>query len=180
MTAAAISNDLPPKPASARVHHTPTILQLESVECGAASLAMILAYYGRHVPLERLRVDCGVSRDGTKASNLLRAARLHGLEAKGYRKEPSEIGSLTLPAIAFWNFNHYVVVEGFKNGKAHLNDPAQGRRVVDADEFDRSFTGIVLAFQPAPDFQRMGAGPSVIRSLRQYFAGIKRAMAVLV
>lgn len=180
MTAAAISNDQPPKPASTRVHHTPTILQLEAVECGAASLAMILAYYGRHVPLERLRVDCGVSRDGTKASSLLRAARLHGLEAKGYRKEPSEVGSLPLPAIAFWNFNHYVVVEGFKNGKAHLNDPAQGRRMVDADEFDRSFTGVVLAFQPTPDFQRMGSGPSVIRSLRQYFAGIKRAAAILV
>jgi NHLM bacteriocin system ABC transporter peptidase/ATP-binding protein len=181
VTAAAIA-DVPSAKAAAttRVHRTPTVLQLESVECGAASLAMILAYYGRHVPLERLRVECGVSRDGTKASNLLRAARLHGLLAKGYRKEPSEIGTLTLPAIVFWNFNHFVVVEGFKNGKAHLNDPAQGRRVVDADEFDRSFTGIVLAFETGPDFQPMGTGPSVIRSLKQYFSSMKGAVAILV
>lgn len=177
----AVLNSIPPsKPANTRIHRTPTILQLETVECGAASLAMILAYYGRHVPLERLRVECGVSRDGTKASNLLRAARLHGLTAKGYRKEPAEIGSLPLPAIVFWNFNHYVVIEGFKNGKAHLNDPAQGRRVVDAGEFDRSFTGIVLAFERAADFEPMGNGPSVLRSLRQYFSGMKRALSLLV
>ena len=180
MTAAALNSIPPTRPANTRVHRTPTILQLETVECGAASLAMILAYYGRHVPLERLRVECGVSRDGTKASNLLRAARLHGLLAKGYRKEPTEISSLTLPAIVFWNFNHYVVVEGFKNGKAHLNDPAQGRRVVDAEEFDRSFTGIVLAFERGPEFQPMGSGPSVVRSLQQYFSGMRGALAVLV
>ena len=180
MTAAAV-NGLPPSGrVNTRVHRTPTILQLETVECGAASLAMILAYYGRHVPLERLRVECGVSRDGTKASNMLRAARLHGLIAKGFRKEPVEVGSLALPAIIFWNFNHYVVIEGFKRGKAYLNDPAQGRRVVDADEFDRSFTGIVLAFEPAPNFQPMGTGPSVVRSLRQYFSGMKSALALLV
>ena len=180
MTAAVLNSIPPSRPANTRVHRTPTILQLETVECGAASLAMILAYYGRHVPLERLRVECGVSRDGTKASNLLRAARLHGLLAKGYRKEPTAVGSLTLPAIVFWNFNHYVVIEGFKNGKAHLNDPAQGRRVVDADEFDRSFTGIVLAFEPGPEFQPIGSGPSVVRSLRQYFSGMRGAVAVLV
>ena len=180
MTTAALNSLPTSKPASTRIHRTPTVLQLETVECGAASLAMILAYYGRHVPLERLRVECGVSRDGTKASNLLRAARLHGLTAKGYRKEPAEIGSLPLPNIVFWNFNHYVVLEGFKNGKAHLNDPAQGRRVVDAGEFDRSFTGIVLAFERAPDFEPMGAGPSVIRSLRQYFSGMKGALSILV
>ena len=180
MTAAAIDGVPSPSPANTRVHRTPTILQLETVECGAASLAMILAYYGLHVPLERLRVECGVSRDGTKASNLLRAARLHGLVAKGYRKEPSAIGSLALPSIVFWNFNHFVVVEGFRNGKAYLNDPAQGRRVVDADEFDRSFTGIVLAFEPGPDFQPGGARPSVVGSLRKYFSAMRSAVAVMV
>ncbi len=180
MSAAALSSVPPSRPANTRLHRTPTILQLETVECGAASLAMILAYYGRHVPLEALRVECGVSRDGTKASNLLRAARLHGLVAKGYRKEPTEIASIALPAIIFWNFNHFVVVEGFKNGKAHLNDPAQGRRVVDADEFDRSFTGIVLMFEPGPDFQPAGARPSVVQSLRQYFSSMKYAVTILV
>ena len=180
MTAAAINSVPPSPPANTRVHRTPTILQLETVECGAASLAMILSYYGHHVPLERLRVECGVSRDGTKASNVLRAARLHGLLAKGYRKEPAEIASLTLPSIIFWNFNHFVVVEGFRNGKAYLNDPAQGRRTVDAEEFDRSFTGIVLAFTPGADFKPGGTRPSVVRSLRQYFSAMKGALSILV
>ena len=166
--------------ADTRVHRTPTILQLETVECGAASLAMILAYYGRYVALEKLRGECGVSRDGTKASNLLRAARLEGLEAKGYRKEPTDLGSLTLPAIVFWNFNHFVVLEGFRDGKAHLNDPAQGRRVVDAAEFDHSFTGVILVFEKGPDFQKGGNRPSVVRSLKQFFVGLQRAVAVLV
>ena len=168
------------KLSNTRVHRTPTILQLETAECGAASLAMILAYYDRHIPLERLRVDCGVSRDGTKASNVLRAARLHGLIAKGYRKEPAEISTLALPAIIFWNFNHFVVLEGFKDGNAHLNDPAQGRRVVDAEEFDRNFTGIVLALETGPDFKTEGARPSVIRSLREYFSSMKNTLALLV
>lgn len=180
MTAAAIDALSPPPPANTRVHRTPTILQLETVECGAAALAMILAYYKRFVPLEQLRIECGVSRDGSKASNLLRAARTHGLSAKGYRKEPGEIGTLPFPSIIFWNFNHYVVLEGFRNGQAYLNDPAQGRRIVEMDEFDRSFTGIVLAFEPTPEFRPAGSQSSVIRSLQQYFGGMKGAFAILV
>ena len=180
VTAAAIDALSPPPPANTRVHRTPTILQLETVECGAAALAMILAYYKRFVPLEQLRIECGVSRDGSKASNLLRAARTHGLSAKGYRKEPGEIGTLPFPSIIFWNFNHYVVLEGFRNGQAYLNDPAQGRRIVEMDEFDRSFTGIVLAFEPTPEFRPAGSQSSVIRSLQQYFEGMKGAFAILV
>lgn len=180
MTVAATANEAPPRLANTRINRTPTILQLETVECGAASLAMILAYHGRYVPLERLRVECGVTRDGTKASNLLRAARAEGLLAKGYRKEPDDLASLQLPAIVFWNFNHFVVLEGFRDGKAYLNDPAQGRRVVDSAEFDRSFTGVILVFEKGPNFQTGGERPSVVRSLRESFVGMERALTWLV
>ncbi|HUL95739.1 MAG TPA: NHLP family bacteriocin export ABC transporter peptidase/permease/ATPase subunit [Usitatibacter sp.] len=166
-----------PLPETGR-RRTPTILQLEAVECGAAALAMVLAYYGRHVPLEQMRVDCGVSRDGSKANGLLRAARTHGMVARGFKKEPDDLASLPLPAIVFWNFNHFVVLEGFHQGRAWLNDPARGRRSVDAAEFDQAFTGVVLTFEPGPGFERGGHPPSVLRSLRQYLTGFHTAVAL--
>ncbi len=167
----------PPLP-DAAVHRTPTILQLEAVECGAAALSMVLAYHGRHVPLEQMRVDCGVSRDGSKASGLLRAARGHGLTARGFRKEPRELAEMPLPAIVFVNFNHFVVLEGFREGRAYVNDPARGRRRIDAAEFDQAFTGVVLTFERGPEFVPGGHPPSVFRSLNQYLASFHGAIAL--
>src|SRR5687768_1602753 len=172
----------PPAPAAASpqtpVRRTPTVLQLESVECGAAALAMVLAFHGRHVPLEQMRVDCGVSRDGSKASGLLRAARAHGMVARGFKKEPHDLAELPLPAVLFWNFNHFVVLEGFRDGRAWLNDPARGRRAIDAAEFDQAFTGVVLTFERGPDFRPGGHPPSVLRSLRKYLDGFRGAIAI--
>jgi NHLM bacteriocin system ABC transporter peptidase/ATP-binding protein len=165
-----------PLPATG-LFRTPTVLQLEAVECGAAALAMVLAHHGLFVPLEQMRVECGVTRDGSKAGALLRAARARGMAARGFRKEPRELAELPLPAIVFVNFNHFVVLEGFHRGRVWLNDPARGRRVVDADEFDQAFTGVVLTFEPGPEFVRGGTPPSALRSLARFLAGYRAAIA---
>jgi NHLM bacteriocin system ABC transporter peptidase/ATP-binding protein len=148
---------------------TPTVLQMEAVECGAASLAMVLGHYGRHVPLEELRIACGVSRDGSRASNLLKAARSYGLTAKGMQMDTAALAEVAAPAVLFWEFNHYVVYDGtgrrFGRRGVFVNDPGKGRRFVPREDFDTSFTGVVLVMEPGEGFRKGGRRPGVFGAL---------------
>jgi NHLM bacteriocin system ABC transporter peptidase/ATP-binding protein len=155
---------------------TPTVLQMEATECGAACLAMVLAHHGRRVPLEQLRQDCGVSRDGSKATNILKAARRHGMAARAFKKETKQLAALDLPAIIFWNFNHFVVLDSIDARGARLNDPAVGQRIVTPEEFDESFTGVVLTFSPTAEFEKGGKGRSFARSVIDRLAGAGGAL----
>lgn len=159
----------------------PVIMQMEALECGAASLAMILAYYGKWIPLEQVRADCGVSRDGSSAKNVLRAARSYGMTAKGYRYEPEFLKQNgRFPCIIHWNFNHFVVLDGFKGDRAVLNDPAKGTYLVSAETFDRSFTGVCLMIEPGEDFTPSGKPKSMLAFARNRLKGAGAAVAFLV
>ena len=158
---------------------TPTVLQMEALECGAACLGMILGYYHKYVSLEVLRVQCGVSRDGTKASNMLRAAEGYGLIAKGFKMEVEDLREVKGPAIIFWNFNHFVVFERFKGDKVYLNDPALGKRTVSLQEFDESFTGVVLTFEKGENFTPSGTKPRIWHRLKKRLTGLKSIFTFL-
>ncbi|MGW0685559.1 NHLP family bacteriocin export ABC transporter peptidase/permease/ATPase subunit [Streptomyces sp. NPDC002754] len=153
---------------------------MEAVECGAAALAMILAYHGRHVPLEELRIACGVSRDGSRASNLLKAARSYGMTAKGMQMEPAALAEVQGPAILFWEFNHYVVYDGmgrrFGRRGVHINDPDKGRRFVPMEDFDTSFTGVVLVLEPGDGFRTGGRKPGIMTALPARLRGTTGTM----
>lgn len=161
---------------------TPTILQMEVTECGAASLGMILAYYGKYVPLEQLRSDCGVSRNGSKASLIVQAARSYGLEAKGFRILTDQLDTMKGPMILFWNFEHFVVYEGHSIGKKYyyLNDPAVGPVTVDRETFEKSYTGVALTFAPGKDFKKSGRKFSVWSALKPMLQGMKSTMGIII
>lgn len=149
----------------------PVIMQMETLECGAASLAMILAYHGKWLPLEQVRSDCGVSRDGSKASNIAKAGRSYGLEVKAHRYGVDEVKeNVTYPAIIHWNFNHFVVLCGFTKNAAVINDPARGTIKVTMEEFDHSFTGVCIEFTPGENFEKGGKPESVFKFLKDRLA----------
>lgn len=154
-----------------KVAKTPIVLQMEATECGAASLGIIMGYYQKFVPLEELRAECGVSRDGSKAINVVRAARKYGFNANGSRREVEELANLKAPFIVFWNFNHFLVVEGIVGDKVFLNDPAVGPRQVTLKEFDQAFTGIVLEFSPTAEFKASGKPMSVVANIKHRLQG---------
>ena len=166
------------QPIEKGVCKVPVVMQLEALECGAACLAMVLAYYEKWIPLEQVRYDCGVSRDGSNAQNILLAARSYGLEAQGFRFEPESLKSDGMfPCIIHWNFNHFVVCDGFKGNKVYLNDPAKGNYTVSMEDFDKAFTGVALFFEPTESFEPSGKPKSMLSFAKSRLQGTGVAVA---
>ena len=165
------------QPLKKGVARVPVVMQMEALECGAASLAMVMAYYQKWVPLEVVRVDCGVSRDGSNAKNVLLAARHYGFEVHGYRMELEALKKqATFPCVIHWELDHFVVLDGFRGGKAIINDPARGVVKVPMDRFDESFTGIVLTFAPTEKFEPSGRRKSTLEFARKRLTGAGAAV----
>ena len=156
---------------------TPLFPQLETSECGAACLGVVLAHFGRWETIEELRRACGVSRDGSSAADIVTAAEQYGLRVTGWRKQISELRGVPLPAILFWEFNHFVVLEGLGRGVYYLNDPANGRRKVGEETFNQAFTGVVLVVERGPDFQPGGAPPGIVGRLWTWLRDVKGPLA---
>ena len=166
------------KPVKNGVAKVPVIMQLEALECGAASLAMLMAYYDKWVPLEQVRSDCGVSRDGSKAKNVALAAMHYGFDVEAYRFDPKTIQKqATFPCIIHWNMNHFVVLDGFRGNKAYLNDPARGDVAVSMEEFNQSFTGVTILATPGKDFEPSGKPKSTLDFARKRLVGAGAAVA---
>lgn len=155
---------------------TPTVFQLEATECGAACLSMILSFWGRHLPLEQLRIETGVSRDGCNAGNIIRAAKNHGMDCRGFKKTAESLKKLNFPCIIYWNSNHFVVLDGFKGKYAYINDPAAGRRRVAQEELKRSFSGVVMTFEPNEKFVKEKKKDSLLILLKKRLAEVKSLM----
>lgn len=166
------------QPVKNGVAKVPVIMQMEALECGAACLAMVMAYYRKWVPLEQVRLDCGISRDGSNAKNMMLAGRHYGFEMKGYRVEPENLKqAATYPCIIHWDFDHFVVLDGFRGNKAVLNDPARGVVQVDMEAFDESFTGIVIMIRPGEGFEPSGKRKSTLEFARKRLRGAGAAVA---
>ena len=163
-------------PARRRVR-TPLLLQLTQTECGAASLGIVLAHFGRWVSIEELRETCSVGRDGCSAADIFRAARRYGLEVKGWRKQPRDLRNMPLPMILFWEFNHFVVLEGFDKGRFLINDPGNGHRTISEEEFDHAFTGVTLTFEPGRHFQPGGIQPGLLYRILPWLRDVKGPLA---
>ena len=167
-----------PSPITKDAAKVPVVMQLEALECGAASLTMVMAYYGKWVPLEQVRSDCGVSRDGSKDSNIYRAAKSYGFAAKAFRLSPESLRTKgKFPCIIHWSFNHFVVLDGFRGKYAYINDPARGFVKVGPEEFDQEFTGIVIELAPGEDFQPSGKPKSTLSFARKRLVGAGGAVA---
>ena len=165
------------QPVTKGVARVPVVMQLEALECGAACLCMILAYYDKWIPLEQVRKDCGVSRDGSNAANIMMAAENYGMEVNAYRYEPEDLRSDgVFPCIIHWNFNHFVVCDGFRGNKVYLNDPARGDYSVSLETFDESFTGICLQMVPGEKFEPSGSPKSTMSFIRERLAGARTAL----
>ena len=181
MRACNMANQQVKQPLKSGVAKVPMIMQLEALECGAASLAMILAYYQKWVPLEQVRLDCGVSRDGSSMKNIFLAGQHYGLEAHAYRMELDALKKeATYPCIIHWDLGHFVVLNGFKGNKAVINDPARGVVQVTMEEMDHSFTGMVLTFAPTDAFVPSGRRKSTLAFARKRLRGAGRAVAFIV
>ncbi len=160
-------------------YKTPVILQMEVVECGAAALASVMAFYGKHISLEEIRVQAGVSRDGCSASNLYKSAIHYGFDCEAFSITMASLNEIELPCIIHWGFNHFVVLEKVTAKEMHINDPASGHRIIQKDEFEKKFTGVVLTLTPSKDFHKEGVPPNVLKALVRRLSGTKSAIVYL-